>query len=64
MDDPSAKPETIKKPQPTTSSGDLNLASPITKFYATEATPGHINLNWENVDDASDYKLYWDMGES
>jgi hypothetical protein len=40
------------------------LASPITKFEATEATTGHINLKWENVEDATDYKLFWDKGDN
>ena len=39
------------------------LAAPITKFEATEATAGHINLKWEDVEDATDYKLEWDKGE-
>lgn len=42
----------------------IPLASPITKFEATEATPSHINLKWEDVEDATDYKLLWDKGDN
>jgi hypothetical protein len=40
------------------------MAAPITKFSASEATPSHINLKWENVEDATDYKLFWDKGDN
>ena len=40
------------------------MAAPITKFEAVEATPGHISLKWEHVEDATDYKLLWDKGDN
>ena len=56
------KPETAKHQQDTIGNGK-GLASPITQFQVLEATPNHINLQWENVEDASDYTLYWDKGD-
>jgi hypothetical protein len=57
---PAGEHKTTKSSAPT----QIPLAAPITKFEATEATPGHINLKWENVEDATDYKLYWDHGDN
>lgn len=61
--DPS-KPAVVHKTSSSQSSTQVPLAAPITKFEATEATPGHINLKWENVEDATDYKLFWDKGDN
>lgn len=37
-------------------------AAPITTMDTDEATAGHIRINWPDIVDASDYKVYWDRG--
>jgi hypothetical protein len=54
---------TVNREAQTATEVGSGRGAPITDCMTVEATYSHIKLEWALVEDALDYRVYWDKGD-